>query len=609
MLGFLAKKMKLCGVYLLCVLFAFSGCQTGPGSGFGVDVGPELSSFFESEREAKIDKNKSRLDVIIPVFDPGLSESAKNYEEGGVWPELRRAESNRFAYRMKVAMDLLDAFGAVRVTPDSTAVGDLYALGEILQSNGEDVKIRIKVADMTGKLWFTRIFEHSVPKGFYKNIRNKGSDPYDPVFVKAANRIAIELEDYQNEDLNKIKAIPLYRFFDGINENLRKFAGFIFFIGWIVLIIKVFSLGILGFFISLFLDGMITNYLFFSSYQKKAMQTFRESMFKRMRELRGNEIAMIFQEPMTSLNPVFTVGMQIVESLYPKSFNEYIKDGFISSARNLKSIALNTRIKASVIFALIVLFFSQLFQGWSFHLLNMGIFFISGGFFPILLSSIILVIDHLISEEYHEKYDRLIREGGKLLEMVGIPDPVERMNEYPHQFSGGMRQRAMIAMALAKKPSLLIADEPTTALDVTIQAQILDLMIDLKKNNVDAAVVLITHDMAVIAETCERVVVMYGGKIQEIASSDELFANPLHPYTHGLLKSIPRPDKYAPKTRLEAIKGIVPNILDMPTGCKFCTRCDLRIEKCDTVEPELVELYPGHFVRCHEVELKQEASV
>ena len=220
MLGFLAKKMKLCGVYLLCVLFAFSGCQTSPGSGFGVDVGPELSSFFESEREAKIDKNKSRLDVIIPVFDPGLSESAKNYEEGGVWPELRRAESNRFAYRMKVAMDGLDAFGAVRVTPDSTAVGDLYALGEILQSNGEDVKIRIKVADMTGKLWFTRIFEHSVPKGFYKNIRNKGSDPYDPVFVKAANRIAIELEDYQNEDLDKIRQVTELRFSSSFAEDI-----------------------------------------------------------------------------------------------------------------------------------------------------------------------------------------------------------------------------------------------------------------------------------------------------------------------------------------------------------------------------------------------------
>ena len=112
--------------------------------------------------------------------------------------------------------------------------------------------------------------------------------------------------------------------------------------------------------------------------------------------------------------------------------------------------------------------------------------------------------------------------------------------------------------------------------------------------------------MAVIAETCERVVVMYGGKIQEIASAEELFSNPLHPYTKGLLTSIPRPDKDNPKTRLQTIKGMVPNILDMPEGCKFCTRCDIRVEKCDSIEPELIELYPGHFVRCHEVELKQE---
>ena len=328
-----------------------------------------------------------------------------------------------------------------------------------------------------------------------------------------------------------------------------------------------------------------------------------------MRELRGNEIAMIFQEPMTSLNPVFTVGMQIIESLYPKSFKEYLKDGVISSTKNLKAMEWTSGLKTCIIVGLIILFFSQLFQGWSFHLMNMSLFFVSGSLFPLLVTCLIIFIDHLISKEYHKEYERLEDEGAKLLEMVGIPDPVERLNDYPHQFSGGMRQRAMIAMALAKNPSLLIADEPTTALDVTIQAQILDIMTNLKNNTVDAAVVLITHDMAVIAETCERVVVMYGGKIQEIASSDELFKNPLHPYTHGLLNSIPNPDKDDPKTRLETIKGMVPNILDMPEGCKFCTRCDLRIEKCDTIEPELIERSPGHFVRCHEIELKQASSV
>jgi len=188
--------------------------------------------------------------------------------------------------------------------------------------------------------------------------------------------------------------------------------------------------------------------------------------------------------------------------------------------------------------------------------------------------------------------------------MVGIPSAKQRMDDYPHQFSGGMRQRVMIAMALAKNPSLLIADEPTTALDVTIQAQILELMIELKNKKTDAAIVLITHDLAVIAETCERVVVMYGGRIQEVASAEELFGNPLHPYTHGLLRSIPRPDKDTKKERLDIIEGIVPSILDMPVGCKFCTRCDVRIDKCDTDEPPLQEIKKNHFVRCHVVEME-----
>lgn len=239
--------------------------------------------------------------------------------------------------------------------------------------------------------------------------------------------------------------------------------------------------------------------------------------YEEMRKFRGKDIAMIFQEPMTSLNPVFKIEMQMNEIL-------------------MKHEELN----------------------------------------------------------WKEANERSI----EMLSAVGIPAPAERMKDYPHQFSGGMRQRVMIAMALICNPALLIADEPTTALDVTIQAQILDLMIRLKEKRKEAAVLLITHDLAVVAETCERVIVMYGGKIQEIAPVEELFENPLHPYTKGLLSSIPRPDQHKQK-RLKAIRGMVPSIMKMPIGCKFCTRCDDVLDQCESQEPELKEMSPGHFVRCH----------
>ncbi|KXB98680.1 MAG: peptide ABC transporter ATP-binding protein [Chlorobi bacterium NICIL-2] len=244
--------------------------------------------------------------------------------------------------------------------------------------------------------------------------------------------------------------------------------------------------------------------------------------YREMYRIRGKEIGMIFQEPMTSLNPVFTIGMQIAEVL-------------------------------------------QAHEG--------------------------------LSEE-----EARFR-AAELLTSVGIPDAEKRLDDYPHQFSGGMRQRVMIAMALACNPSLLIADEPTTALDVTIQAQILELMIELKEQRQDAAIILITHNLAVVAETCHRVMVMYGGKVQEIADVFELFGNPLHPYTKGLLASIPRPDlpEYRGK-RLVAIPGNVPSILNLPRGCKFCTRCAVAVERCFTEEPPLVEITPDHFVRCHLVE-------
>ena len=185
----------------------------------------------------------------------------------------------------------------------------------------------------------------------------------------------------------------------------------------------------------------------------------------------------------------------------------------------------------------------------------------------------------------------------KMLDLVGIPEPERRIKDYPHQFSGGMRQRIMIAMALQCNPALLIADEPTTALDVTIQAQILDLMMNLKNKRKDAAILLITHDLAVVAETCDRVIVMYGGVIQEIANVHELFKNPVHPYTKALMDSIPKMD--IKEKRLKALKGMVPSILELGDGCKLCTRFEPEDCACagTKIEPDLIKVGENHYAR------------
>lgn len=214
---------KKLGLYVLCSIL-LSGCLT-TGKGLGSKqmaeqvIGPRLSSFFDPKRPAEIDPEKTKLDVVIPVFDPGLSEDAENYKEEGVWPELRRAEANRFAYKLKIAMEATDAFGAVRVTPDSTATGDLYLLGKIIESNGEDVEIELKVVDITGRNWFTRFFDTTVDAGFYKNFRNNNKDPYDPMFQEAANRVALELEDYKSEELDKLNQVADLRFGANFSEN------------------------------------------------------------------------------------------------------------------------------------------------------------------------------------------------------------------------------------------------------------------------------------------------------------------------------------------------------------------------------------------------------
>ena len=235
-----------------------------------------------------------------------------------------------------------------------------------------------------------------------------------------------------------------------------------------------------------------------------------------IRKIRGNEISMIFQDPMTSLNPVLTVGEQLIE---------------------------------------------------------------------------VIVL--------HQKLDqKAAREkAAEMLGLVGIPDPDKRLKAYPHEFSGGMRQRAMIAMALSCNPKLLIADEPTTALDVTIQAQILELMNDLKEK-LNTSIMMITHDLGVIAEICDDVVVMYAGKPVEYADVETIFASPQHPYTWGLLASLPKVEGEN-RQRLEAIEGLPPDLRNMPPGCPFAPRCPKAVEICFREQPVSREIVQGHSVACH----------
>jgi oligopeptide/dipeptide ABC transporter ATP-binding protein len=211
-------------------------------------------------------------------------------------------------------------------------------------------------------------------------------------------------------------------------------------------------------------------------------------------------------------------------------------------------------------------------------------------------------VGHQIAEVFRLHRDASPREAMdqavEMLKRVGIPAPERRVHDYPHQLSGGMRQRVMIAMALSCNPRLMIADEPTTALDVTIQAQILDLMARLKEE-IGTSVLLITHNLGVIAEMAQSVAVMYAGKVMEIAGVLDLFNSPRHPYTSGLLKSIPRPDLTEQRGRpLEAIPGVVPGLMNLTEGCKFSSRCSRVLERCPREEPPLSEVTPGHYCRC-----------
>jgi len=206
------------------------------------------------------------------------------------------------------------------------------------------------------------------------------------------------------------------------------------------------------------------------------------------------------------------------------------------------------------------------------------------------------IVEMIRLHDHEMSKDQAMKRAVELLRLVGIPQPDRRVNDFPHQFSGGMRQRAMIAMAMALNPTLLIADEPTTALDVTVQAQILELLGDLNRE-LGTAIIMITHNMGVVAGLCSRVIVMYAGQIVEQGPVDQIFANPQHPYTWSLLKSIPRVDAVRHE-RLRSIEGIAPDLLRPPKGCRFHPRCPFRIEKCYTEEPTLKEVAPDDLAAC-----------
>ena len=273
-----------------------------------------------------------------------------------------------------------------------------------------------------------------------------------------------------------------------------------------------------------------------------------------LRKVRLSEIAMVFQDPMTYLNPVLTVGSQIQETIEqePKAFlSELSKSKLSEVERGLPD----------------------------------------EGFTKERLGEIAKT-----AKSSRKELQKLARAYVlKVLREVRLPEPERVFKLYPFELSGGMRQRAMIAMALIRKPKLLIADEMTTALDVTVQAQILQLLKELRRE-IDASVLLITHDLAVVAEVCDRVAVMYAGNVVEVADSSELYANPLHPYTQGLLGSVPRIDSEIHER--PSIRGSVPNLISPPTGCRFHPRCPKAFEKCPQVKPRLIEARAGHLVSC-----------
>lgn len=279
------------------------------------------------------------------------------------------------------------------------------------------------------------------------------------------------------------------------------------------------------------------------------------------RIVRLKDIAFVFQDPMTYLNPVLTIGSQLTEILSsnPKAFQDELIQSRLQFIEKMKKdkVPLPPEIEEEK---------RKLDASAS---------------------------QHKLSRREVKKLAAL--RGIEYLKTVKLPDPERVYKMFPFELSGGMRQRAMIAMALIRRPKVLLADEITTALDVTVQAQVLKLLRELRRE-IDGSIILITHDMAVIAEVCDRVAVMYAGNIVEVAPATELFANPLHPYTQGLLASIPRPD--ASQVELKSIVGSVPNLIYPPSGCRFHPRCPKAFDRCPKVKPPLIQAGPDHFVEC-----------
>ncbi|MDG7001430.1 MAG: ABC transporter ATP-binding protein [Nitrososphaerota archaeon] len=284
---------------------------------------------------------------------------------------------------------------------------------------------------------------------------------------------------------------------------------------------------------------------------------------KEIRVARLTDIALVFQDPMTYLNPVMSIGSQITE-IFTGNLKVYKQELVQSRLTDIENL-------------------------------------MSAGADPSKTSDLEHEKAKLVSLSQSGKLSR--REGKRLarlraidyLKLVRLPEPERVFKMYPFELSGGMRQRAMIAMALVRRPKVLLADEITTALDVTVQAQILKLLKDLR-DKIDSSIILITHDLGVVAETCDRVAVMYAGNIVEVAGVFEMFKNPMHPYTVGLFAAVPKPDVSAKE--LESIKGSVPNLIFPPSGCRFHPRCPRAFDKCSVIKPPMIEAAPDHYVSC-----------